>query len=231
MGHVLFDVETELIRGSLDLARHVPAITIAALLSSEGELDMWYERDAAGGATGAFLGGEGARALVGALQDHARRGDTIVTWNGAGFDFRVLARASGMDAACTALSWGHVDMMFWLHCKKGFSVGLDRAARAVGTGKTPGLSGADAPRLWNEGQYDAVMAYLEQDVRALQVVYEEAVRARGLRWRNTRGQLSIAEGTLCTVREAHALPEPDTSWMRRPPWKREKFVGWMLAQS
>ena len=73
------------------------------------------------------------------------------------------------------------------------------------------------------------MAYLEQDVRALQVVYEEAIRARGLRWRNARGLLSIAEGTLCTVREAYALPLPDTSWMRRAPWTREKFVGWMLG--
>ena len=229
MSHVLFDLETELIRGSLDLARHVPAITIAATLSGEGALDLWYERDAAGEATGALLGREGAQALVRALEDHARRGDTIVTWNGAGFDFRVLARASGMEEACVALSWDHVDVMFWLHCQKGFSVGLDRAARAAGSGKTPGLSGADAPRLWNEGQYAAVMAYLEQDVRALQVVYEEAIRARGLRWRNARGLLSIAEGTLCTVREAYALPLPDTSWMRRAPWTREKFVGWMLG--
>ena len=229
MGHVLFDLETELIRGSLDLERHVPAITVAALLSSEGSLDLWYERDAAGDATGALLGREGAQSLVRSLEQHARDGDTIVTWNGAGFDFRVLAQASGMHEACVALSWAHVDMMFWLHCRKGFSVGLDRAARAAGSGKTPGLSGADAPRLWDAGQYDEVMAYLEQDVRALQAVYEEAVRARGVRWQNTRGQLSIADGVLCPVREAYGLPLPDTSWMRRAPWKREKFVGWMLA--
>jgi hypothetical protein len=31
------------------------------------------------------------------------------------------------------------------------------------------------------------------------------------------------------VRQAYGLPVPDTSWMRRPPWARERFVGWMLS--
>jgi hypothetical protein len=227
VGYVLFDLETELIQGSLDLERHMPAITVGALLSSEGGLTLWYEGGAGGGATGELLGRESARELVRALQEHARRGDPIVTWNGAGFDFRVLARASGLGEACATLAWDHVDMMFWLHCRKGFSVGLDRAARAVGTGKIPGMSGADAARLWEEGEYETVLAYVEQDVRALQAVYEEAVRARGLRWQTARGKLAIADGALCTVREAYALPLPDTSWMRRPPWPRAKFVGWL----
>ncbi|MBN1642509.1 MAG: ribonuclease H-like domain-containing protein [Anaerolineae bacterium] len=231
MGYVLFDLETELIQGSLDLSRYVPAITIGALLHSTGALRLCYEQDAAGQASGALLGRESAQALVRTLQEHARSGDAIVTWNGAGFDFPVLARASGMEAACAALAWDHVDMMFWLHCLKGFSVGLERAARAVGTGKLPGVSGADAPRLWAEGAYERVMAYLEQDVRALQAVYEEAMRARRLRWQTARGRISFAEGALCTVRQAYALPLPDTSWMQRAPWPREKFVGWMLRQS
>jgi hypothetical protein len=226
--NVFFDLETELIHGSLDLERNVPAITIGAMLTGDDELRTWYGQDVSGLATGAFLDREGAQDLVRTLQAHAAAGDTIVTWNGAGFDFRVLAHASGLAAACKELAWAHVDVMFWLHCRKGFSVGLDRAARAVGSGKAEGMSGADAARMWQEGKYEEVAAYLEQDVRALQAVYEGAVHARSLRWLNTRGRLSSADGVVCSVREAHALPSPDTSWMRRPPWPRERFVGWML---
>lgn len=229
MKYVLFDLETELIEGPLDLDRYVPAITVGATLSSEGALDLWHDRDESGAATGQLLSRTGAQELVRYLQERAAQGYHPVTWNGSGFDFRVLAQASGLVPGCAALAWDHVDMMFWLHCRKGFSVALDRAARAVGTTKLGGLSGADAPRLWAAGEYDQVMAYVAQDVRMLGAVYEAARQARALRWINTRGRESRADGELCLVREAYRLPMPDTSWMTRPPWSRERFVGWMLA--
>ena len=229
MKYVVFDLETELAEGPLDLDRYVPAITVAATLTSEGALDLWYERDAAGAATGQLLSRAGAQELVRHLQGCAARGYHPVTWNGSGFDFRVLAQASGLLAECAALAWDHVDLMFWLHCHKGFSVALDRAARAVGTTKLGGLSGADAPRLWASGEHDLVLAYVAQDVRMLGAVYEATRQARALRWINTRGRESRADGDLCPVREAYRLPMPDTSWMSRPPWSRERFVGWMLA--
>jgi len=229
VGYVLFDLETEPIQGPLNLDRYVPDITVAATLTHEGVLDLWHDQDQAGKATGRMLGRDRAQELVRVLQRHAAQGVVPVTWNGSGFDFRVLAKASGLTAECAELAWQHVDMMFWLHCQKGFSVGLDRAARTVGMGKLDGLSGADAPRLWAAGDYDRVMAYVSQDVRMLGAVYEGAVQAGALRWINTRGYESRAEGKLCTVREAYRLPMPDTSWMRRPPWSRERFVGWMLG--
>jgi hypothetical protein len=228
VGYLLFDLETEPIQGPLNLDRYVPAITVAATLTDDGTLDLWHDRDGAGKATGRMLGRDDAQELVRALQSSAAQGLVPVTWNGSGFDFRVLAKASGLTDECAALAWQHVDMMFWLHCQKGFSVGLDRAARSVGMGKLDGLSGADAPRLWAAGEYDRVLAYVAQDVRMLGAVYEAAMQARALSWINTRGYESRAEGELCTVREAYRLPMPDTSWMRRPPWSRERFVGWML---
>jgi hypothetical protein len=99
----------------------------------------------------------------------------------------------------------------------------------VGSGKTEGVDGAQAARLWASGHYDEVLAYVAQDVRATAAVYEQAVQSRMLRWVNTRGRLSSAEGTLVSVRRAYKLPLPDTSWMSRTPWTREKFVGWMLS--
>jgi hypothetical protein len=227
--YLLFDVETELTPGPLDLHRHVPGMTVAATLTSDGDLRLWYEQAGEGKATGETLARETAQRLVRYLHDQAAEGYTIVTWNGAGFDFRVLARASGMAQACIELAWQHVDMMFWFHCVQGFSVGLSRAAAAVGSSKTVGMSGADAPRLWAEGQYERVKEYVSQDVRAAAAVYEATVHNLGLQWVNTRGQLSRASGPLLPVREAFQLPLPDTSWMRRAPWPRTKFVGWMLA--
>jgi len=228
MQYVLFDLETELIQGPLDLERHVPAITIGATLTGEEDLRLWYEQDASGQATGALLTPESAQGLVHYLEELTAAGYTVVTWNGAGFDFLVLARASGRTDACVQLAWAHVDMMFWLHCQKGFSVSLANAARAVGSGKTEGMDGVQAARLWAAGHYDEVLAYVAQDVRATAAVYEQAVQSRRLRWVNTRGRLSSADGTLVSVRSAYELPLPDTSWMSRAPWPREKFVGWML---
>jgi hypothetical protein len=229
MAYVLFDLETELLAGDLDLDRYVPKITIGATLIAGDDPKLWYERDEEGQPVGGTLGPEGAQELVRYLQGQAREGATIVTWNGAGFDFRVLAHASGMASECVELAWDHVDLMFWLHCRKGFSVGLASAARAVGTGKTAGISGADAPRLWEAGEYEQVKQYVAQDVRAMGAVYESAERSRALRWVNTRGRISSANGQLLSVRQAFKLPMPDTSWMSRAPWPREKFVGWMLA--
>ena len=230
MNYLVFDLETELQSGSLNLDRRIPGITIAATLASDGAPRLWYEQAEDDRATGSVLSTETASTLVSYLLDAAKTGQSIVTWNGAGFDFRVLARASGQTADCVDLAWAQIDLMFWLHCVKGFSVGLAKAAQAVGTGKTPGITGADAPRLWAAGQYEQIKGYVAQDVRALAAVYEAAVQRSKLSWVNSAGRVSSAPGRALSVRDAFKLPLPDTSWMKRPPWPREKFVGWMLAR-
>jgi hypothetical protein len=223
-------VETETIPGPLNLDRRIPAITVGATLASDGDLRLWCERGAEGQPTGAPLSLERARELVCYLVEAQQTGQTVVTWNGSGFDFRVLAQASGLVDECIELAWAHLDLMFWFHCRNGYSVGLDRAARAVGSGKAEGVTGADAPRLWDAGEYQTVLDYVAQDVRALAAVHEAAARGNALRWINSRGRLSRAAGPVLTVREAYKLPAADTSWMTRAPWPRTKFVGWMLAQ-
>ncbi len=225
--YVILGLETELQDGPLNLDRRVPRITVAATLSSDGDLRLWYERDAAGLASGMLMTAPTAQLLVAWLRQMADAGYIIVTWNGSGFDFRVLARASGMKEECIALAWDHIDMMFWFHCLRGFSIGLDKAAEAIGSGKTAGLSGADAPKLWAAGQYDQVLHYVAQDVRATEAVYLAALRNNGIQWQTTNGRMSKAEGTPLTVREAFKLPKPDTSWMKQKPWPRTHFIGWM----
>ena len=215
VGYVVFDLETEASPGPLNLDRHVPAITVAATLACGDEPRLWYEQSAEGQATGEVLGRERAGAWVQYLADAVQARQTVVTWNGAGFDFRVLAQASGRVDECVELAWEHVDMMFWFHCRNGYSVGLDRAAQAVGSGKTLGMDGVEAARLWGAGEYEQVLDYVGQDVRALEAIYQGAQGSNALRWINTRGRMSEAAGPLLPVREAFKLPLPDTSWMRR----------------
>jgi hypothetical protein len=227
MPYTIFDLETESWLEPLNLERHIPRITVAATLSSEQGLRLWVEADQNGDVTGRFLGLGRAKELVHYLREQSEHGHTVVTWNGTGFDFRVLAKASGERVACVELAWSHVDLMFWLHCRKGFSVSLASAAKAIGSGKSEGLSGADIPKLWAQREYDRVLEYVAQDARVTGEVYTWALDRSVLSWTNARGGQSSLRGRPLVVREAHRLPLPDTSWMRGPPWPRERFVGWM----
>jgi hypothetical protein len=61
-----------------------------------------------------------ARAIVDYLSQRVTMGYTIVTWNGIGFDFDILAEESGLHKQCKSLALGHVDMMFQVLCQFGF---------------------------------------------------------------------------------------------------------------
>jgi len=54
---------------------------------------------------------EEAATLVRYLEDQVAHGYGVLTWNGLGFDFVVLAEESGMLQECRALALSHVDMM------------------------------------------------------------------------------------------------------------------------
>jgi hypothetical protein len=97
---------------------------------------------------------QAARVLAQSILDLHNTGALIVTWNGLGFDFPVLARA------CDDPQWikklaevalDHCDMGFAMLCSHGYMVGLNTAAKTFGlAGKTEGMSGGLAPVLWNK---------------------------------------------------------------------------------
>src|SRR5208283_5409002 len=58
-----------------------------------------------------------ASGLVEYLVSQIGIGYTIVTWNGLGFDFDILAEESGMLEKCRRLANNHVDMMFHALCR------------------------------------------------------------------------------------------------------------------
>lgn len=158
-------------------------------------------------------------------------GYTILTWNGLGFDFQILAEESGMADECKSLALGHVDMMFHVFCELGHPVALDAAAQAMGLpGKPEGMSGLLAPRMWAEGKRQEVLDYVAQDARTTVDLATLCAHQGCFRWVTRRGttrRMPLPRGWL-DVSSAVKLPEPDTSWMSQP-LSRRKFTAWLRS--
>jgi len=230
--YLAFDIETRKIipDGSSNLNSYRPlGITCAAILPSDTlKVAVFYGVDSDGRISDQMSPKEAAN-LVNYLSNKVDEGYKILTWNGLGFDFDILAEESGLTDECRRLALDHIDMMFHVFCELGYGVSLDRAAKTMGlSGKEEGLSGALAPRLWAEGRQQDVINYVIQDVETTLDLALICEQRRQLRWttrRGTIGELKLPKGWL-SVRNAMNLPEPDTSWMTNP-WSRKKFLDWL----
>lgn len=230
--YVAFDIETaKIIPGQVrDLKAHRPlGIACAATYCNANEKPrLWYGRkDAQTPAD--QMSREDAAALVNFLTESASSGSTILTWNGLGFDFDILAEEADMVGDCRRLALGHVDMMFHAFCELGYPIALDRALQGM---RLPGKSSAVpqhmAPQFWADGKTDEVLDYVSQDVRATLELARVCERQRALRWVARTGnvrEVRLGSGWL-TVDAAMRLPEPDTSWMD-DPMSRTRFTRWL----
>jgi hypothetical protein len=171
--------------------------------------------------------------LVQSLHNVVDNGMTIVTWNGAQFDFDILAEESGMTGDCVDLCFGHIDMMFHLFRVKGFPLGLQVASTGLGLGeKTEGVSGALAPELWagSPEDRDNVLTYVGNDAILTRRVAERALEWGGIKWLSKKGrpaQFALGKHGWLNVREALHLPDPDQSWMSNP-LRVDQFLGWTV---
>jgi hypothetical protein len=230
--YVSFDIETAKIlpdeTTEILAYRPLGISCAAACMSDTKETVAWYGRTPSGDPTPQMSEAECA-AMVDDLVAYVRDGYTLVTWNGAGFDFDILAEESGKRAECVELSAKHVDMLFHAVCVLGHPVSLQKAAEGMEIpGKLAAMSGAEAPAAWAAGRYKEVLAYVQQDAVATAELAELCEERKKMAWITRRGQkrqMPLEQGWL-TVRDAQELPFPDTSWMTDPP-KRERFTGWM----
>jgi hypothetical protein len=230
--YLAFDIETakDVPGDDFNWRPHRPlGISCAATLASDDESPrLWYGK-LEGGTPSPRMSIEDVSQLVEYLSEMMADGYTILTWNGLGFDFDVLAEESRSKPLCTQIALDHVDMMFHLVCSLGYPVSLQKAADGMGLpGKPTGMTGLIAPRCWADGEHQKVLNYVSQDVRTALEIGRACERSRQFQWITQRGQkksLPLAAGWL-TVRDAMALPQPDTSWMTKP-LSRSEFSGWL----
>ena len=203
-------------------------ITCAAIWQGEERNDVWYSKGKDGLPLDKMTR-EDLGSLVKRLVTLTSMGYQLVTWNGLGFDFDVLAEESGMANECVELANAHVDMMLHLFCVKGYPLALATAAEYVGmAGKYQGMSGTDAVRLWAEGEHEKVLKYVRQDARITAMLARASEDVGELGWISKAGrkqELRIPHGWL-SVQESLAMPEPDTSWMT-DPIPRSNFTRWL----
>ena len=102
--YAAFDLETagEIPEGSDWKECRPLGITCAALYAPEiGEPITWYGSDP-DGEIADTMNREDLALMVRQLESlQSRQGYTIVTWNGLGFDFEVLAEESGLNTECS----------------------------------------------------------------------------------------------------------------------------------
>ena len=230
--YLTFDIETatDVPGPDFNWRPHRPlGITcVAALPYDANEPTVWYAQGPEG-EHAERMACEEARHVVECLGQWVADGYTVLTWNGLGFDFDILAEESGAFEACKDLALNHVDMMFHVLCDRGFPVALDKAAQAMGIkGKPAGMTGQLAPRLWIQGRYQEVIEYVAQDVRIALQIAQACETSRSFKWSTRRGTTGFMplDGGWLSVRDALRLPEPDTSWMSNP-LLRQTFTEWL----
>lgn len=236
MKFVGFDLEiAEEVGEDDDWEKHWPLGITCAALKAQGDsrAQLWFN-GMYGNPESPYYGprmtAEQCRELVMAINGLVEEGFTLLTWNGLGFDFRVLAEESGMWKECGRLALNsHVDMMFQFLCQRGFGVSLESVSETMGVGqKTEGVDGSLAPKIWKEDP-QLVLEYVEGDVDLTLDIEQAVSRRRAIHWtsRSDRHQFEPV-GRWKTVAQCLSILEPDTSWMSDPDfWAREKFYGWI----
>jgi hypothetical protein len=172
-----------------------------------------------------------ARELVNYLRQHVAMGYTIVTWNGIGFDFDILAEESGLHKQCKSLALGHVDMMFHMLCHLGFGVSLNAAARGMRLTKScQTRQGALIPRLWAGGRYEEVFSHVGQDVRTTFALATKCCERGYVRWitRWGTGRMMRLLGGWQTAGTAQQMPKP-IQFRDKRRWSRDGLTAWMRS--
>lgn len=173
------------------------------------------------------------RSLVKYLSKRVAEGYTIVTWNGIGFDFDILAEESGMQKKCKKLAIDHVDMMFHLLCQLGFGVSLNAVARGMRlTRKCEKRRGALIPALWANARYEEVLNHVAQDVQTTLALATTCKERGYLRWitRFGTGRMMRLPDGWQTVGDAQCVPEPTHSQVYGR-WSRDSLTAWMRSVS
>lgn len=177
--------------------------------------------------------------LVGNLHSLMDEGYTLLTWNGCSFDFFVLAQESGLLEECGNIALNHVDLMMIVTFTKGYFLGLDKALSGAGIKgkvkkvtlsngtKLSNMNGAQAPKLWADGEHQAVLEYLRADVTQLIELAKVVAQRKSIQWKSNSGSpQSVSVNKFYLAKECFNIPQPDVTWMDNPP-SRKDFTNWI----
>jgi hypothetical protein len=232
--YLSFDIETARIlpRQTRDIHAFRPlGITCAAAVAQDREEPFLFFSKTVSGEYAPRMTSDDMSRMVDFLLEQMATGYTVLTHNGLGFDFDILAEETGRTVDCSALALDHVDTMFHFFCRKGFAVSLKAVAQALGIAKTEDAGGAIAPVLWQQGEHERVLRYVVNDCQMALEIAVASERQGRLKWVTKKGvtsELPLRDGWL-KVKDAMRLDLPDTSWLDNP-WPREKFTGWLTNQ-
>lgn len=193
--------------------------------------------------------------LIEMLLEEAALGYRPLTWNGASYDFRMLAEGipAYRQLIIDELVLPGYDMMYQFLCCTGHFLGLDKACAGQGlAGKVydsviddgeAKMDGIKAIEYWPE-YASLVLDYVSWDVINPVLLADVISEQNGeIYWtagsgNNACADLKVVRGAgspivimndfrWLTVAECLVLPAPDNSWMSNPVDKRE-FLGWLL---
>jgi len=173
--------------------------------------------------------------MIESLLHYDTQGYHTLTWNGAQFDFRVMAELMpDYKDALRGVMYNSVDLMFQFFCQRGFFVGLDAVSRAMGlAGKHQGpqidgqyIDGGLAAKHWPE-HARKILWYVHNDTVQPLLLAQKIHGSQELRWVTKKGKIASEPfREILTVEQSLELPLPDTSWMDNPITREKALSFW-----
>lgn len=213
-------------------------ISCASLAYSEHDVKVWQGTPS--------LTVEQCQDMVAELERIDNTAQRVVTWNGSGFDYRVLAEESQLRERCIDLMIHHIDLMFLLLAQKGWLIGFQNTLQAMqleGKKKVlqlqdgsviTNMEGDRAPELWEKGEYAAVIEYNKEDSIQILKLAHAVHHRQEIRWSaKSSGKPQRLQTPLLSVKQCMDLPLPDLSWMnmdKKKPVSRQEFLAWALKK-
>ncbi len=107
---------------------------------------------------------------------HLNKQDLVVGFNSIHFDDRVITAHAGGEQDFLLKRFDIYDDLV-ARTKIKYITSLEKLAQTtVGQGKTDGISGKDAPQMWQEGKQKEVIAYCQQDCKILFEIFNFGVK-------------------------------------------------------
>ncbi len=200
-------------------------LAVAAARDDSGGSWTWHGVE--GGAPAPKMSASDARAVLVAMREKQRAGESVVAWNGVGFDLKWLGVAAGDPHLAGEVALDTFDPMLQIFHARGFPIALAAAAEGLGVALKKSMHGAEAPVAWARGEHARVIEYVHGDCQLTLEVARRIVAAKSVRWITKKGTPATEPMTrLLSARELYRLPPPDQSWMSTPI-PRERFFAWI----